>query len=111
MRVRHKTIVGGFLGGLALLALTAGPLSAQAPAETPTAPSRPMSGPAVSHEQMDQMMGAMHGEGASRRMHEAMGEGDAERGEQLMQQCVNMMGMMQGTSGMMGSGASGMMGR
>ena len=39
---------------------------------------------------MHQMMDARHGEGASERMHEAMGE-DTER---MMDQCVAMMNMM-----------------
>ncbi len=65
------------------------------------------SGATITHEQMDQMMETMHGEGTSQRMHEAMGP-DAEK---LMDQCVTAMGTMQNMQGMMGSGAtSGMMG-
>lgn len=98
---RRKAAIGGALTGLALLAVTAGSIFAQQapePAQTP--------GGMPSHEQMHQMMDAVHGEGTSERMHEAMGP-DAER---LMDQCVAMMSMMQQMQGMMGGGAmSGMM--
>jgi len=49
------------------------------------------------------MMDAMHGEGTSQRMHDAMGE-DAER---LMDQCVAMMNMMQMMPGMRDGSARG----
>lgn len=68
--------------------------------------------PHITHEEMHQMMDAVHGEGTSQRMHEAMGE-DAEM---MMDQCVAMMNMMQGMVGN-GNGSSmmdmmkGMMGR
>lgn len=78
--------------GLALIAFTAGTLVAQ----TPSPPSQ--TALAMTHEQMHQMMDAMHGEGTSQRMHEAMGE-DAER---MMDQCVAMMSMMSMMQGMMG---------
>jgi len=45
---------------------------------------------ATTHQQMHQMMDAMHGEGASERMHQAMGED----GERMMDQCMAMMNMM-----------------
>lgn len=63
--------------------------------------------PPVTHEQMHQMMDAVHGAGASQRMHEAMGP----EAEQLMDQCVAMMGMMQGmaNTGQMMSGSAGQM--
>lgn len=104
MNTRIKVATGGVLLGLSLLALvglarTTGVLFAQAPPPAPTMPA----GQPFTHEQMHQMMDAMFGEGASARMHEAMGA-DAE---QLMDQCVAMMNMMQG---MMGGGMSGMMG-
>lgn len=97
MKSRSTAVLAGAVAGLALLALTTQPLFAQ---QTPT----PAPGQAPTHEQMDQAMDAAHGEGTSQRMHEAMGQGDAQKGEQLMQQCVDMMGMMQNMQGMMGSG-------
>ena len=60
----------------------------------------------MTHEQMHQMMDAMHGAGTSDRMHEAMGE-DAEM---VMDQCVGMMNMMGPMMGMMQGGMPGMMG-
>lgn len=106
MRTR-KTAIGGILVGLALFGVTAGASFAQAPPETPAMPPGPMPGAAMSHEQMHQMMDAMHGEGASQRMHEAMGPD----GEKLMEQCVAMMNMMRNMQGMMGGGGMpGMMG-
>ena len=98
---------------LVMLALTAGLVSAQGP--MPLMPMLPMpaeqqSEAATTHEQMHQMMDAMHGEGASERMHQAMGED----GERMMDQCVammNMMNMMSPMRGMMGDEAMpGMMG-
>lgn len=95
MSTRTLPLVGGLLVGLGLFGLTALPLFAQTPPATPT------------HEQMHQMMDAMHGEGTSQRMHEAMGP----EAEQLMDQCVAMMGMRQHMPGMMGRGGmSGLMG-
>ena len=90
MKMRVKAAIGGAIVGLALLLFAARPSFAQPPSPGRGTPT---------HEQMHSMMDAMHGEGASRRMHEAMGED----GEKLMDQCVSMMGMMNGNmSGMMG---------
>lgn len=87
MSIRWKAAFGGALIGGASLALTATPSSAQMPMEPPiTSPQAPMT-----HEQMHQMMDAMHGGGSSDRMHEAMGP-DSEK---LMDQCTAMMSMMQ----------------
>lgn len=103
IRARTKAAIAGALVGLALFAVTSGSLFAAPP--TPAANGVP------THEQMHRMMDAVHGEGTSQRMHEAMGPD----GEQLMDQCVAMMGMMQnmhmqGMQGMMNSNAvSGMM--
>ena len=72
-----------------MLALTVRLVSAQGPMP-PMMPAEPQSQGAATHEQMHQMMDAMHGEGASERMHEAMGED----GERMMDQCVAMMNMM-----------------
>lgn len=94
VRDHPRVALAGALAGLALLALTAGPLFAQeAPTPGPTGP--------VTHEQMEQMMDAMHGAGTSQRMHEAMGP----QAEQMMDQCVAMMNMMMGSPGMMGAPA------
>lgn len=94
MTTRSKVIRFGGLTGLILLAfvagvlfsLTATTLFAQTPPATPT------------HEPMHRMMDAVHGTGTSQRMHEALGP-DAE---QLMDECVAMMGAMQTMSSMMG---------
>lgn len=100
-----KALIGAAVVTLAigtLLAFTASASFAQAPTPAPAEA-------AFTHEQMHQMMDAMHGEGFSERMHEAM-----PGSEEMMEQCVAMMNMMQsmmgpGTSGMMGS-QNGMMG-
>ncbi len=104
IRNRSKVAIAGALTGLAMLAVTAGPLSAEA--------QRPAAGDAPTHEQMHEMMDTMHGKGASERMHKAMGK-DAE---QMMDQCTSMMGMMNNMGGMMGDSSmrdmmNGMMGR
>ena len=97
MTTRGKVAIGGALTGLALLVFTASPIAAQTPTPQPGAP--------ITHQQMDQMMDAMGGAGTSQRMHAAMGP----NGEQLMDQCVSMMGMMQNMQGMMNGNMSGMM--
>lgn len=81
----------------ALLALgfTTGLLFAQS--AQPVSPP-PISGSAFTHDQMHEMMDAIHGEGASDRMHEAMGAD----GEAMMDQCAAMMVMMMNMQGMMG---------
>jgi len=83
---------------LVMLALTAGLVSAQG--SMPIMPAEHQPDAATTHEQMHQMMDAMHGEGASERMHQAMGED----GERMMDQCTAMMNMMNMMS-MMGDGA------
>jgi len=89
MKTFNRSIVGAAFVGLALLAATSSPLFAQADPAAPSAPA---------HDQMHQMMEAMHGEGTSERMHQAMGPD----GDRMMDQCAGMMGMMQGGRGMMG---------
>jgi hypothetical protein len=84
---------------LVMLASTAGLVSAQEP--MPPMPMEHESEAAMTHEQMHQMMDAMHGEGASERMHEAMGD-DADA---MMDQCTAMMNVMDGMRGMMGDDA------
>lgn len=105
-----KVAMSGLVAGLVVLVLSTNSLFAQTPPATPSTPSAPMAGAPLTHEQMHQMMDAMHGAGASQRMHETMGPD----GEQLMEQCVammGMMGMMHDMGGMMRSGAMpGMMG-
>ena len=102
MTKRAKVAIGGGAVALALFAFAAGAIFAQTPPATPTMPSGAMPGAPITHEQMHQMMDAMHGEVTSDRMHEAMGPD----GERLMEQCVAMMNMMGRMQGMMG----GMMG-
>lgn len=109
MTTRAKLAAGGAVAGLVLLALaglarTTDALFAQAspPTPTPTMIPRPGPGAPLTHELMHQTMDAMHGEGTSQRLHEAMGV-EAER---LIDQCVAMMNMMQGITG----GTPGVMG-
>lgn len=97
MKTRSTAAVAGALAGLGILVATALPTFAQ---QTPT-PATPAP---QTHAQMDQMMDAMGGAGTAQRMHEAMGNGNAQQGDQLMQQCVQMMTMMQQMQGMMGAG-------
>ena len=100
LKTPGKPAIVGVLASLGLLALTASPLFAE------TTTSGPAAGTTVTHEQMHQMMDAMMGEGFSQRMHAAM-----PGSEEMMEQCVSMMGMMSMMQGMMGGGAmSGMMG-
>ncbi len=96
-KTRRTAAFAGAIVGIVLLALTSVPSFAQTSSPRGSVPT---------HEQMHQMMDAMHGEGTSREMHEAMGED----GEKLMDQCVSMMGMMQNMQGMMNGDMSGMMG-
>jgi hypothetical protein len=77
---------------LGLLGLTTTQLFAQTPNPAPP-----------DHEQMHQMMDTAYGPGTSERMHAAMAQAmgvSAEQVEQLMDQCVAMMGV-GGMSGMM----------
>lgn len=115
MTTTKAALVGALSGVLATL-LVAGALLAF----WPRAAFATNHEPPVTHEQMHQMMDAMHGPGTSQRMHEAMGP-DAEK---HMDQCAAAMGsmnmgsmmgsgMMGGSGGMMGGGGmlgSGMMG-
>ncbi len=95
-----KLALSGTLAGAGLVLLTSTSLFAQGPTPEPSPEASP------GHQLMHQMMDAVHGDGASQRMHEAMGA-DAEK---LMDQCVSMMGMMQNMQGMMDGNMSGMMG-
>lgn len=100
----HKRACVVVAVSLLMLALTAGVVSAQGPMPPPM-PAERQSEAAMTHDQMRQMMDGMHGEGASERMHQAMGED----GERMMDQCTGMMNMMGSMRGMMGS-MPGMMG-
>ena len=85
----HQLAVNAAVAGLVLLASTAGWAFAQTPSPMPNMPESE-SPPALTHEQMHQMMDAIHGEGTSQRMYEAMGvEADA-----MMEQCAAKMNMM-----------------
>ena len=103
---RTKTLaIAGVVVALALLTFTAGSIYAGGSSSRSPEPRLMAPATQVTHEQMHQMMDAVHGEGTSQRMHEAMGE-DAER---LMDQCVAMMGMMQQMPGMTRRAAGGPM--
>lgn len=102
MTNRIKLIAGGVVLGIALFALglTAGTSYAQiARGSLAASPSE-----TITHDQMREMMDAMHGPGTSQRMHEAMGP----EAEKIMDECVAMMGMMHQMHGTMGGGMPGM---
>ncbi|MBI2918884.1 MAG: hypothetical protein HYY01_12955 [Chloroflexi bacterium] len=82
-------LVGGVVVGVFLLIAGAG---------APLVQARPSNQAPPTHQQMHQMMDAVHGEGTSQQMHDAMGP-DAET---LMDQCVTMMGMMNSMQSKMG---------
>ncbi len=90
-------LVGGALAvvGLVLLLLTTDVLFGQRQTSSNAGPAPDMT---ELHERMHRVMDAMHGEGDSRRMHEAMGP----KAEEMVDQCAVMMGMMQDMQGMMG---------
>lgn len=95
MQTICKPGIAGVLFGFLLVVLATSPLLAQ---EEPAVPP----GGAITHQQMDEMMDAMHGEGASQRMHDEMGP----EGEAWMDRCAAMMGMMMDMRGMMGEGGA-----
>jgi len=97
-------LVGGLVVGLAFLVLGSGALSGRD--FTPVAAVSAASQEQPSHEDMHRMMGAVHGEGTSQRMHEAMGP----NGEEMMDQCAAMMAMMKEMQNMMPGSGPGMMG-
>jgi hypothetical protein len=97
-------LAGGIVVGLAFLVLGSGVLSGRDSAPAIAFTTVPQEQP--SHEDMHQMMDAVHGEGASRRMHEAMGP----NAEGMMEQCVAMMAMMKEMQNMMPGSGPGMMG-
>lgn len=98
MSRRGKVAIGGAVIGLALLALTSSPVLATGTALA--ASSHGGTGGNAIHEQMHRMMDAVHGEGASQRMHEAMGPNS----ERMMEECASTMASMQNIEGMSGSG-------
>ena len=91
MKRLTRSAAGAAAIGLALLGATSSPLFAQAE-PAPTGSPTPSEAPSQAREQMIHLMDAMHGEGATERMRQAMGH-DANR---MMYQCAGMMGMMQG---------------
>lgn len=94
---RAKVALAGAATGLALLAVTSGSaLAAGGPAPESAGAASQTQG----HGQMHQMMNGMHGEGASQKMHEAMGP----RAEKMMDQCASGMDNMENMQGMMGGG-------
>ncbi len=85
-----KQTMGGLVAVALALGLTTGVLITTPLRAQPASPPMPMNGQPLTHDDMRQMMDAMHGEGASERMHAAMGD-DADA---LMDQCAAMMAMM-----------------
>jgi uncharacterized membrane protein len=103
--------VGGLAGGLVVVLaflvvglvgsdILSGRRSTPAMAFTTASQGQP------SHEDMHRMMDAVHGEGASQRMHESMGP----NAEEMMDQCAAMMTMMPETQNMMPGSGPGMLG-
>lgn len=94
-----SAILAGVVGGLILAAMVSvlggGPSLGQT---TPTDGAQ--SGTGLTHDDMHRMMDAVHGTGASERMHQAMGP----NAEQLIDQCVAMMAMMDNMQSMIGDG-------
>lgn len=101
---RAKVALAGAATGLALLVFTSGSAFAGGGAAGGAAPGG--GGAATQsqgHGQMHQMMNSMHGEGASQKMHEAMGP----QAEKMMDRCASgmeNMGDMENMQGMMGNG-------
>jgi len=92
--VTLRRAIGGGLAGAALLALTAIPSFAQTPPVAPSpSPQPPTMTERSPREAMDGMMDAVHGEGTSRRMAEAMGP----EGQKMMDQCAAMMSTTRGS--------------
>ena len=85
MTIRTKLTLGGALTALAAVVFSLG----VAVAQTPTSPPHMTASPPT-HAQLHQMIDMMHGEGASERLHDALGE----EADALMDQCAAMMAMM-----------------
>lgn len=85
---RAKVALAGAATGLALLAVTSGSALAAGGAAPESAGAASQT---QGHGQMHQMMNGMHGEGASQKMHEAMGP----RAEKMMDQCASGMDNME----------------
>ncbi len=97
-------MVGGLAVGMAFLMLGSGTWSARSPAQAKVTALTPGGGP--THEDLNEMMDAVHGAGTSRRMHEAMGS-DAE---EMMDQCAAMVATVKDMQDMMPGSGPGMMG-
>jgi hypothetical protein len=88
MKRLNRSVAGAAVIGLALLGATSSPLFAQTQPAPPSGSPTPGDGAMHAREQMIRMMDAMHGEGATERMRQAMGP-DADR---MIDQCAGMMG-------------------
>jgi hypothetical protein len=100
---RAKVALAGAATGLALLAFTSGSALASGGAPPESAGAAAQS---QGHGQMHGMMNSMHGEGASQKMHEAMGP----QAEKMMDRCASGMDNMGGMGNMQGMMGGGMMG-
>lgn len=90
MMTRMMTLtIGGLVAVALATGLTTGVLLTPPLRAHPASPPTPMSGQPLTHDEMHRMIDAMHGEGASERMHEAM-----PGSEEMMDQCAAMMAMM-----------------
>lgn len=104
---RAKVALAGAATGLALLVFTSGSALAGGGAAGGAAPGG-TGGAAQTqgHGQMHQMMNSMHGEGASQKMHGAMGP----QAEKMMNQCASGMDNMDGMGNMQNMMDGGMQG-
>lgn len=99
---RAKVALAGAATGLALLVFTSGSALAGGGAAGGAGAAAQTQG----HGQMHQMMNSMHGEGASQKMHEAMGP----QAEKMMNQCASGMDNMDGMGNMQDMMEGGMQG-
>jgi predicted lipid-binding transport protein (Tim44 family) len=97
-------LAGGLVVGLAFLVVGIGALSGRD--YTPALAFTTASQKQPSHGDMHRMMDAVHGEGTSQRMHEAM----EPNAEEMMDQCAATMPMMGEMHNMMAGAGPGMMG-
>lgn len=102
---RAKVALAGAATGLALLVFTSGSALAGGGAAGGAGAAGGGGAAAQSqgHGQMHQMMNSMHGEGASQKMHEAMGP----QAEKMMEKCASGMEGTEGSQGMMDGGMQG----
>lgn len=101
---RARVALAGAATGLALLVFTSGSALAGGGAAEGAAPGGAgAAAQSQGHGQMHQMMNSMHGEGASQKMHEAMGP----QAEKMMEKCASGMEGTEGSQGMMDGGMQG----